>query len=289
MKRFPWDNLHVLLAVIRAGTLREAARSVRMSTATLSRRLDTLEERLGGKLVERTANGCAPTELGLRVLIFAEQMEVAAHGILREVETPAELTGTLRVNADEWTSFLLIGLLPGLKKAHPGLNVDVLTSQEPFNLARREADVVMRYAPPETSDLIGLAIGDVSFSLYASEAYISEQVSAIDQQQWEGLDFISLDEPRSDFEVERWLRGLAGAPKPWLRCNYALGVLDGVAAGGGLGIIENNVARINPGLNVVLPAPQLTRQVWLWVHHSLHDTLRIQTLIHYLRQSWNQP
>ena len=47
MKHFPWDNLIVLLAVIRGGTLREAAKAARMSTATLSRRLDALEERLG--------------------------------------------------------------------------------------------------------------------------------------------------------------------------------------------------------------------------------------------------
>lgn len=286
MKRFPWDNLHVLLAVIRGGTLREAAKTVRMSTATLSRRLDTLEHRLGGKLVERTSTGCTPTELGLRVLSWAEQMEVAAHGILREIETPTELVGTLRINADEWTSFLLIALLPGLQKQHPSLNVDVLTSQQPFNLARREADVVMRYSPPETSDLIGIPIGNVTFALYASEAYILDHAAQLEQETWAELDFVSLDEPRSDFEVEHWLRSLPGSPRPWLRCNYAVGVLDGVVAGGGLGIIEKSVARLNPGIKLVLDAPQLSREVWLWVHHSLRDTLRVQALLNHLTISW---
>jgi len=78
MKHFPWDNLMVLLAVVRGGTLREAAKAARMSTATLSRRLDALEERLGGKVVERTSTGCIPTELGQRVFALAEQMEEAA-------------------------------------------------------------------------------------------------------------------------------------------------------------------------------------------------------------------
>lgn len=286
MKRFPWDNLHVLLAVIRGGTLSKAAEAVRMSTATLSRRLDALEDRLGGKLVERTSTGCIPTELGTRVLVWAEQMEAAAHEILREIETPADLAGTIRINADEWTSFLLTALMPGLNQLHPSLHIEVLTSQQPFNLARREADVVMRYAPPETADLIGIHIGYVKFALFASDAYIQHHAVQLQREAWSELRFVSLDEPRSDFEVERWLRSLPGAPRPWLRCNYAVGVLDGVVAGGGLGVMECSIAQMNMGITRVKDAPQLSRQVWLWVHRSLHDSPRIQVLIDYLKGTW---
>jgi DNA-binding transcriptional LysR family regulator len=286
MKRFPWDNLHVLLAVARGGTLREAAKAVRMSTATLSRRLDALEARLGGKLVERTSTGCTPTELGLRVLTWAGQMEVAAHEILREIETPTELVGTIQINADEWTSFLLMALLPGLSDRYPGLSVEVLTSQQPFNLARREADVVLRYAPPETADLVGVHIGNMGFALYASEAYRQAHAELLQQQAWGALRFVSLDAPRGDFEVERWLRALPNAPRPWLRCNYAVGVLDGVIAGGGLGVIENHVAALKLGLTLILEAPSLSKSVWLWVHRSLYDSPRIQGLIDYLKEAW---
>lgn len=286
MKRFPWDNLNVLLAVARGGNLREAAKAVHMSTATLSRRLDTLEDRLGGKLVERTSTGCIPTELGLRVLSWAEQMETAAHGILREIETPTTLVGTLRINADEWTSFLLIAMLPELNKLHPSLNVDVLTSQQPFNLVRREADVVIQYAPPETTDLIGIPIGNMEFALYASKKYTLENEKKLDQKAWDKLSFVSLDESRSDFEVERWLRSLPNSPLPWLRCNYAVGVLDGVIAGGGLGLIECSIAQLNPELKQVLDAPQLSKKVWLWVHRSLQDSQRIQVFVDFLKKAW---
>jgi DNA-binding transcriptional LysR family regulator len=286
MKHFPWDNLMVLLAVVRGGTLREAAKAARMSTATLSRRLDALEERLGGKVVERTSTGCIPTELGQRVFALAEQMEEAADEIAREADTPKELVGTVRINADEWASFLLITLLPGLNRLHPGLGVEVLTSREPYNLARREADALLRYGPPDTTDLRGDRVGRVEYALYANQAYAARRQAAIANQAWHELEFVGLDEPRVEFEVERWLRTLPGANRPWLRCNYSVGVLDGVTAGGGLGVIERTVAEHVGGLVRVRDAPALTQDVWLWTHRSLYETPRFQAVRDFLKQAW---
>lgn len=286
MKHFPWDNLIVLLAVIRGGTLREAAKAARMSTATLSRRLDALEERLGGKVVERTSTGCVPTELGQRVFALAEQMEEAADEIARQVDTPRELVGTVRINADEWASFMLITLLPGLNRQHPSLDVEVLTSREPYNLARREADALLRYGPPDTGDLRGDRVGQMDYALYANQAYAARRQAAIASQAWHELEFVGLDEPRVEFEVERWMRSLPGASRPWLRCNYSVGVLDGVTSGAGLGVIECAVAQHVGGLIRVRDAPALSKEVWLWTHRSLYDTPRFQALRDFLKQTW---
>lgn len=286
MKHFPWDNLIVLLAVIRGGTLREAAKAARMSTATLSRRLDALEERLGGKVVERTSTGCVPTELGQRVFALAEQMEEAADEIARQVDTPRELVGTVRINADEWASFMLITLLPGLNRQHPLLDVEVLTSREPYNLARREADALLRYGPPDTGDLRGDRVGQMDYALYANQAYAARRQAAIASQAWHELEFVGLDEPRVEFEVERWMRSLPGANRPWLRCNYSVGVLDGVTSGAGLGVIECAVAQHVGGLVRVRDAPALSKEVWLWTHRSLYDTPRFQALRDFLKQTW---
>ncbi|WP_439448184.1 LysR family transcriptional regulator [Stenotrophomonas sp. ATs4] len=286
MKHFPWDNLIVLLAVIRGGTLREAAKAARMSTATLSRRLDALEERLGGKVVERTSTGCVPTELGQRVFALAEQMEEAADEIARQVDTPRELVGTVRINADEWASFMLITLLPGLNRQHPSLDVEVLTSREPYNLARREADALLRYGPPDTGDLRGDRVGQMDYALYANQAYAARRQAAIASLAWHELEFVGLDEPRVEFEVERWMRSLPGANRPWLRCNYSVGVLDGVTSGAGLGVIECAVAQHVGGLIRVRDAPALSKEVWLWTHRSLYDTPRFQALRDFLKQTW---
>ena len=181
---------------------------------------------------------------------------------------------------------MLITLLPGLNRQHPSLDVEVLTSREPYNLARREADALLRYGPPDTGGLRGDRVGQMDYALYANQAYAARRQAAIASQAWHELEFVGLDEPRVEFEVERWMRSLPGANRPWLRCNYSVGVLDGVTSGAGLGVIECAVAQHVGGLVRVRDAPALSKEVWLWTHRSLYDTPRFQALRDFLKQTW---
>ncbi|KPC52517.1 LysR family transcriptional regulator [Amantichitinum ursilacus] len=286
MQRLDWDNLRVLLAVVRTGNLRIASARLRLSSATLSRRLDTLEEQLGGKLVERTSTGCETTALGLRIATWAEQMEGSANEILREADTPEEIEGTVRINADEWLCFLLTSLIPPLHQRHPALHIEILASQYPFNLARREADISLRYGKPETGDLLGKRLGQIEFGLYANQTYVDAHAVAIHNRQWQALDFIGLDESRADQTMDSWLNALPGAPQPWLRGNNALSIYDGVHAGAGLGLMAEFTAHISPSFCRVLDAPELSREVWLCVHRSLRENARVDAVIEFLEEVW---
>ncbi|KGM31650.1 LysR family transcriptional regulator, partial [Inquilinus limosus] len=48
-----WDDLKIAFAVARHGSLSAAARALRTTQPTVSRRLDGLERRVGVKLFER--------------------------------------------------------------------------------------------------------------------------------------------------------------------------------------------------------------------------------------------
>lgn len=74
MKHLNWDDLRLLSFIGQEGTLRGAARKAGLSPATLSRRLDQLEEAVGQKLVERYQGGCIPTAFGTDMFALAEQM-----------------------------------------------------------------------------------------------------------------------------------------------------------------------------------------------------------------------
>ncbi|NNJ15141.1 LysR family transcriptional regulator [Pseudomonas putida CSV86] len=213
MKHLEWDNLHVLLAVVRSGNLKRAAQRLRLSTATLSRRLDALEEQLGGQLLERSSTGCLPTAFGQRIAGLAEQMEGAANEILREADSPENVEGTVRVNADEWLSFLVIALLAPIRPRHPLLDMEVLTTPHPVNLARREADLSLRYAEPETRDLVAEPLGEIEFALYGASHYLDRHRPALAARDWANLDFVGLEESRLDQDLETWWQGLDGAPR----------------------------------------------------------------------------
>ncbi|MGH6810488.1 MAG: helix-turn-helix domain-containing protein, partial [Ensifer adhaerens] len=63
---FTWDDLQFFLAVARTGQLSTAARRLRTSHATVSRRIDRLEFALKVKLFERNPRGYVLTAIGQR-------------------------------------------------------------------------------------------------------------------------------------------------------------------------------------------------------------------------------
>ncbi len=62
------DDLRALAAVIEARSVTKAATRLSLTQSAVSRRLQHLEEMLGGNLFDRTQRPPTPTALGLRVL-----------------------------------------------------------------------------------------------------------------------------------------------------------------------------------------------------------------------------
>ena len=79
---FDHTHLKTILAVKREGSYEAAARKLNVTSAAVSRRMKTLEDRAGVVLLDR--NGKAtPTELGLMFCSYAEAMELHERNILR--------------------------------------------------------------------------------------------------------------------------------------------------------------------------------------------------------------
>jgi DNA-binding transcriptional LysR family regulator len=77
------DELRVFVAIIDRGSFAAAAKALRFPLATLRRRFEELEARMGVKLLERTSTGAVPTGAGA---VLAER----ARGLLHDVQSLAE-------------------------------------------------------------------------------------------------------------------------------------------------------------------------------------------------------
>jgi DNA-binding transcriptional LysR family regulator len=64
----PWEDVQLVLAVVEAGSLSGAAKRLRLTQPTVSRRIAALESSLGEPLFVRTVEGAAPTSFGERFL-----------------------------------------------------------------------------------------------------------------------------------------------------------------------------------------------------------------------------
>lgn len=176
-----WDDLRLVLAIAREGTLSRAARRVGLSQPTLGRRLRALEARLDARLFDRTPEAHTLTPAGRAILGHVERMELDALAVERLVRgRDAGVRGRVRVTASEWVAAHWIApSLATLAQQHPALEVELAESARHVVLTRREADVAVRPRPFDEDDVIQKRLGPVRFGLFAARTYL-DRVGAPD-------------------------------------------------------------------------------------------------------------
>jgi DNA-binding transcriptional LysR family regulator len=159
-------KLATLRAVIDAGSLSEAARSLALTQPAVSRQVALLEAQLGTPLLRRTRQGVHPTEAGR--LLAGHAAEVERRLSLAE-EQVAELAGLRRGRVRLGSFFSAFALftpeIVALTDAHlPGLEiehelVDRSTAFEHISRGDLDAAIVFEHAPvpvaTATSDVPG--------------------------------------------------------------------------------------------------------------------------------------
>ena len=165
-----WDDLKILLALSRSGSTRSAAKRLGVSNTTVSRRLESLEEAIGGRLFDRTPDGFKITVLGDQLLKTALKIEEAIYdGAHKLTGKDDELEGRIRVSLPDGPFPLIVGAFARFAEKHPLIQLDIATSNEPADLARREADIAIRVIESTgrlPKDIVGIKLGPVSFGYY---------------------------------------------------------------------------------------------------------------------------
>ena len=67
-RRMKLQDLHVLMAVVQAGSMGKAAQRLNITQPAISRSIAELEQALGVKLLDRHRQGVEPTEFGRALL-----------------------------------------------------------------------------------------------------------------------------------------------------------------------------------------------------------------------------
>ena len=85
-----WNDLKIVLAIVRGGSFSAAARTLSINQTTVRRRLSALEERLGAALFLRSGSSFYPTQTGEALIRRAERIESEALALLDEVGAAAQ-------------------------------------------------------------------------------------------------------------------------------------------------------------------------------------------------------
>ena len=158
---FDWTLVRSFLAVLDAGSVTAAARRSGASQPTLSRHVAELEAQLGVPLFERTGRGVTPTGAALAIAEAARRMQDAAPALAGGLAQPRAATrGVVRVTTSQVAAtWLLPRVLVRFQRAHPGIEIELVASNELTNLLRREADIAVRMVRPVQSSLVAQKAG----------------------------------------------------------------------------------------------------------------------------------
>jgi len=280
-----WDDARIFLAVARQGQLLGAARALGLNHATVARRLTALEAALGSTLVRRRTNGTELTSEGERFLAFAETMESASLAAAEAAGADSALVGTVRIGApDGFGVAFLAPQLGELTERHPGLRLELVPVPRAFSLSRREADIAVTLERPREGRLVARKLTDYRLGLYAAPAYLERYGTP---RRLEDLARHRLVGYVEDLLYTATLDYTAEFLKDWqstLSVSSAIGQLEAVGAGAGIGILHTFMAGRDPRLVPVLPEHRSTRSYWTVVHEDLRNLRRVAVAADFLTE-----
>jgi len=164
-----WQDVRVFVALARQGSLSATARTLSVSHATVARRLHSLEQSLGEKLVERRPEGYVLTPAGTRALEAASDMEQAAQ-ILGRGATDGSPSGLVRISSSPGlSSGFLASRLAHLATRYPRMDIDLAPALRSVSLERHEADIAIRVDKPKDGDIIARPLTTMGYGFYGTE------------------------------------------------------------------------------------------------------------------------
>ncbi|MGH1340779.1 MAG: LysR family transcriptional regulator [Nannocystales bacterium] len=281
----PWADLRLVLLIGRAGSLRGAAKTLRVSHPTVSRRIAELQDQLGVQLLQREGRSLGLTPAGEDLAETAARIEAEVDGLGRRIAgRDHRLEGSVRVALSPSMLSALTPALPDFALRYPGIQLEFATGLAISNLTRREADVAIRLTETPHDTLVGRKLSVFEQAVYVSRSLLRrmQQVDEQDPLRWPWVDW---DEAHRHHASAVWVRETIGDEHVAMRCGSSLGLYQLIKAGVGVGFSPTMLAGPDPDLvRVKGPTvlPVFNRGIWVLTHADLRSTGRVRATTKWL-------
>ncbi|MFW3895503.1 LysR family transcriptional regulator [Pseudomonas bharatica] len=175
MSKLPdFEGLAMFAKVAEEGSFAAAARVMGVSVPTVSRAVARLEERLGGRLFNRTSRQLSLTEFGHGMVGKASEIYRQAEEVEGQaMELSVQPRGQVRLAVPMSFGLRWVApLLPKLIRQYPGLSIDLHLSDASVDLVAEGFDAALRIAALPDSSLVARRLCAVTQVLVAAPAYL---------------------------------------------------------------------------------------------------------------------
>jgi DNA-binding transcriptional LysR family regulator len=285
--RFDWNRARAFLVAAEEGSFSAAGRVLSTAQPTIGRQVAALEEELGVAVFERVGNTIKLTSPGLDLMEHLRAMGDAATRVsMTAAGKSLALDGTVCITASELiAAHVLPPIIGRMRRAHPGIEIEIVASNTARDLRRREADIAVRNFTPTQPDLVAKKIADREARLYAAPDYLERLGNPTSPAGLSRAEFFGFDRTEVMIKGLRAL-GLELTPKnfPIITDNHLV-QWELAKQGVGICIVMDQVGDVEPRVRRVLPelAP-LPVPVWLATHRELHTSRRIRVVFDLLAE-----
>ena len=287
------SSLTLLVDIIDAGNLSQAARKLKMTRANVSYHLGQLEKAVGVQLVRRTTRRVEPTEVGWRLY---EHGRSICNEIVAAQETITNLgqglQGRVGISMPSgYGQMVMSHWLIEFKRLYPGIVLDVVFENRVENL-RDEVDIAVRILPEPPPQLVARDFGTVRYLACASAGYAQAHGLPTSLEQLRTLPLITANVVGRHLSLRGYRQGERHEVllAPTMISDHYPFLRQGILAGLGIGLVPDYVVQDVIASGEVLTALDDYRlsifgtNMYLLYLPNRHQTRAVRTCIDFLME-----
>ncbi len=174
---FDLNAMSTFVILAREKSVSSAATALGLQKSTVSRQLEKLEEKLGARLMQRSARGVSLTEAGDVFLRACTRVVSAADEAMTGVDSLTNKTrGHLKVTAPIlFGEAFLPSILIDLLEEHDDLSISIELTNRPVRPIEEDVDVAISFGAPTDESLVARKLRTLDPICCASPSYLAKR------------------------------------------------------------------------------------------------------------------
>jgi molybdate transport repressor ModE-like protein len=275
-----WEDLRILDAIVRAGTIADAARDLGISASTIYRRMTALETATGQSCIVRGDGTVVLTDAGralARVAHTTRRGVLDVQGAFRAKETA--IAGEITLTTVEALLPYLAKPIVELSDKYPVTVTLSLTDRGP-SVRDREVDCAIAIVKRPPPSCWGRRLCKLPYGVFGTKQALARKTERL---------WVCREESEKSSPESAWERENAG--RIAARAKFAA-VVDLAALGVGVALLPRLLAHMKGSLVEATEhresVAHLTRTAWILTHEDQRKTPRIAALVDALARHFDE-
>ena len=181
------NRLEYFVTIARCGSLADASKQLRLSSAALSKSMSVLEQELGHDIFLRQGRGIVLSEFGIGLLPKAEAVLAASQDLMRPGPSSFPADQIRLATFEVFSTYAIVKILKDLIPQHSLQLLECLPGEIETRVAANQADIGISYVPIANGEVDHLKVGSVAMGTYSSHNFAREY----DGNSWQDIPFVA--------------------------------------------------------------------------------------------------